>query len=311
MGEWSKSIGEKGEKIIKFIFEEILEFNSLIENSSIECIKGEKHKEKKAKKNKTTHGLDGLVYVESPIEDGLLDTIVISSKYTTKYPQNPKTLFKAHLKDLAFTVECFKNSKANSNINQKFSTVNKTELTGILVWLSNEDDINFDINSKVNNIAIDSSLIFDKIILLDNSKVNFLFQSIFRAKEIYGKENVSYVYHNSSLNYSSLQSFTYGKIFPVNYFYSDIIPIRVEQNNSVFLILFINDDFSLENFSQILSFAKTFDHLNSIEKTIINYKNFDSLLNDSEIKDVLVNFQKYKLEENLIVKKFPADYRNN
>ncbi len=311
MGEWSKSIGEKGEKIVKFVFEDILEFNSLIENSSIDCIKGEQHKDKTAQKNKSTHGIDGLIYLESQIEDALLDTVVISSKYTTKYPQNPKSLFKSHLKDLAFTVECFKNSKVNSDINQKFNSVNKTELTGILVWLSNEDDIDFDLNSKVNSVTIDSELIFDKIILLDNSKVNFLFQSIYRVKEVYGKENVSFVYHNSSLNFNSLQSFTYGKTFPINYFYSDIIPMRVEKGNSVYFILFINDDFSIENFSQILSFAKTFDHLNSIEKTIISYKNFDDLNNEKSIKDVLVNFQNYSLNKNLLVKKFPIDYRNN
>ena len=311
MGEWSKSIGERGEKIVKFVFEEILEFNSLIEGTSIECNKGEQHKDKQAKKNKSTHGMDGLIYLESQIEDGLLDTVVISSKYTIKYPENPKSLFKSHLKDLAFTIECFKNSKINSEINQRFNTVTKTELTGILVWLSNDDDINFNLNSKVNNITIDNQLIFDKIILLDNNKVNFLFQSIYRAKETYGKENVSFVYHNSSLNYSSQQSLTYGKTFPINYLYSDIIPMRVEHNNSIFLILFINDDFSLENFSQLLSFAKTFDHLNSIEKTIISYKNFDSLLNEKSIKDVLVNFQNYNLEKNLFVKKFPIDFRNN
>ncbi len=40
MGEWSKSIGEKGEDIVKFIFENILNFNSLIENDSINCIRG-------------------------------------------------------------------------------------------------------------------------------------------------------------------------------------------------------------------------------------------------------------------------------
>ena len=311
MGEWSKSIGERGEKIVKFVFEEILEFNSLIEGTSIECNKGEQHKDKQAKKNKSTHGMDGLIYLESQIEDGLLDTVVISSKYTIKYPENSKSLFKSHLKDLAFTIECFKNSKINSEINQRFNTVTKTELTGILVWLSNDDDINFNLNSKVNNITIDNQLIFDKIILLDNNKVNFLFQSIYRAKETYGKENVSFVYHNSSLNYSSQQSLTYGKTFPINYLYSDIIPMRVEHNNSIFLILFINDDFSLENFSQLLSFAKTFDHLNSIEKTIISYKNFDSLLNEKSIKDVLVNFQNYNLEKNLFVKKFPIDFRNN
>lgn len=47
MGEWSKSVGEKGEHICKFIFENILNFNSLIENESISCMKGLKHKKKK------------------------------------------------------------------------------------------------------------------------------------------------------------------------------------------------------------------------------------------------------------------------
>ena len=47
MGEWSKSIGEKGEYICKFIFENMLNFNSLIENQSINCIRGLKHKNKK------------------------------------------------------------------------------------------------------------------------------------------------------------------------------------------------------------------------------------------------------------------------
>lgn len=61
MGEWSKSIGEKGENIVKFLFEDILNFNSLIENESIDCIKNTKHKDKKAKSNRKTHGIDGLI----------------------------------------------------------------------------------------------------------------------------------------------------------------------------------------------------------------------------------------------------------
>ena len=71
MGEWSKSIGEKGEKIVKFIFEEILEYNSLSENYSISCNKGTKHKSKSAKSDKSTHGIDGLISFISPLEDEL------------------------------------------------------------------------------------------------------------------------------------------------------------------------------------------------------------------------------------------------
>ena len=310
MGEWSKSIGEKGEKIVKFIFEELLQFNSLVENSSIQCNNSREHKRKSAKKDRTTHGLDGLFYSESPIEDGLLDTVIISSKYTNNYPKSPKTLFKEHLKDLAHTIECFKNSKENSEINQKFNSVTKTEITGVLVWLSNGDDSNYDITSKVTNIIIDNSLVFDKIILLDNNKINFLYESIYRIIKINSKQNVSFAYHNSSLNYNGLRSHYYGTSFPINYLFSDIIPLRVKKNNEVYLTIFINDDFSKENFSQILSFAMTFDHLNSIEKTIINFTQYDNLTNENIVKDILTTFPKYKFEDNLYIKKFPSDYRD-
>ncbi|MGS0748793.1 hypothetical protein [Halpernia sp. GG3] len=81
--------------------------------------------------------------------------------------------------------------------------------------------------SNVAKIQIDHDFIFDKIILLDNSKVNFLYESIYKTREILGSNNVDFVYHNSGLNFTSIQGKAYGKIFPINYLYSDIIPIRI------------------------------------------------------------------------------------
>lgn len=311
MGEWSKSIGEKGEKIVKFIFEDIFNYNSLQENNSIDCVKGLKHKDSTAKNNKTTHGIDGLVAYKSPVEDYTLDVGVISSKFVGgDYPKYPSTFFKSYIKDLAFTLECFNNSKLKSSLNQNFIEVNKTEIFGILVWLSNTSPLDFDLTSKVENIQIDNDLIFDKILLLDNSKVNFLYECIFRTKEILGSENVDFVYHNSGLNFTSIQEKSYGKIFPINYLYSDIIPLRISNGKNVELRIFVNDDFSENQFSQILNFAKSFDHLNAIDKLVLFYKSYDYLLNDNQIKQVLSNFPTYNLNENLIIKKFPSDFRN-
>lgn len=257
MGEWSKSIGEKGEKIVKFIFEEILNFNSLIENQTIPCNKGEKHKLPEQTGNRTTHGLDGLISYPSPVEDYLLDIAIISAKYTaSEYPKYPSTLFKSYLKELAYTIECFYNSKLKNNINSNFSNINKTEITGILVWLSNESSLDFDLVSKVDNILLDNELKFDKILLLDNSKITFLYESIFKTKEKFGSKNVDFVYHNSSLNFTSLQENSYGKIFPINYLYSDIIPLRIEEDGKINLMIFINDDFNEEHFFSDFKFCK-------------------------------------------------------
>ncbi|MHA3046414.1 hypothetical protein JSO59_003470 [Riemerella anatipestifer] len=263
------------------------------------------------KKNKTTHGIDGLITYKSPLEDSTLDIGVISSKFIGgEYPKYPSTNFKSHIKDLSSTLECFNYSREKSNINQNFTGVNKTDIFGILVWLSNTSPINFDLAPIVSNIQISSDLIFDKIILLDNNKVNFLYESIYRTKENFGISNVDFVYHNSGLNYTSIQENSFGKIFPLNYLYSDIIPLRIENGQDIELRIFINDDYFEEQFAQILTFAKHFDHLNSIAKTILYFKTYDSLINDNSIKQTLSNFPTYVLNENLLIKKFPSDFRN-
>jgi len=311
MGEWSKSIGEKGEKIVKFVFEEILNYNSLQENNSINCNKGTKHKDASAKNNKTTHGVDGLVTYKSPLEDYTLDIGIISSKYVSdEYPKYPSTLFKSHIKDLAYTLECFNYSKEKSNLNQSFTGVNKTDIFGVLVWLSNKSPINFDLSAVVSKVQIDSELVFDKIILLDNNKVNFLYESIFRTKENFGVSNVDFVYHNSGLNFASIHEYSFGKIFPLNYLYSDIIPLRIQNGKEIEFRIFINDDYSEEQFSQILTFAKSFDHLSSTDRTVLYFKTYDYLINENSIKQTLSNFPTFTLNENLLVKKFPSDFRN-
>lgn len=308
MGELSKLIGEKGERITKFVFEEILDVNSLIEGSTINCNNGEKHQRADAKSERTTHGLDGLYYFESPMEDELLDIVIVSSKYTTVYPKNPKTLFKSHLKDLAHTLECFKSSKLNSDINQKFSSVTKTSHTGILVWLSDSDDKYFDIKAKLSNSIIDNELEYEKIILLDNNRVQFLYEAIYKTKKIY--DDVQCVYHNSSLNQGNINLQSYGNRYPVDYLYSDIITLRVEKDGKVSFLVFLNDNFDQTNFSQILSFAKTYDLLNAIDHTFINYLDYNQLNHEPLVKSILADYDNFKLDGNLTISKFPSDFRN-
>ncbi len=256
MGEWSKSIGEKGERVTKFIFEEILGVNSLVENTTIGCHRGEKHKSKKSEGTRTTHGIDGLYFYESPLEDELLEIVLISSKYVIEYPKYPRSKFKNHLADLAQAIECFKMSKMNNEINQSTSTVAKTNYTGLLVWPSNNSDDDFGIVSKVSNIIIDSTLEFEKIILIDNSRINFLYETIYKAKLHF--DEVKYVYHNSSLNNKSFNRMAYGDVFPIEYLYSDMIILRVKTEGKIQFLIFVNDNFDTTNLSLILSFAKNF-----------------------------------------------------
>lgn len=310
MGEWSKSVGEKGEKLLKFLFEDILNYNSLIENKSIDCVHGQKHME--AKSERTTHGLDGVVSYVSPLEDATIDIGIISSKYESKeYLKYPSTKFKSHIKNLAQTIECFHNSKLKNSINKNFSSdIRKTEVIGVLLWLSNESNLDFELTSKVANIQLDDDYLVDKIILVDNHRINFLFESIYSTVQKYGIDKVNFVYHDTGINNIKYQENTFGKVFPLNYLYSDVILLRVENTNDIEFHIYINDDFDEMQFVEMLNFAQSFDNLNAAKKVVLFYKNYDYLNFESLVKEKLSQFNNYRLDKNLQLRTFPADFRN-
>ncbi|UUW09783.1 hypothetical protein NLG42_03050 [Flavobacterium plurextorum] len=311
MGEWSKSVGEKGEKIVDYFFRDILGYGNVLHGESITCNKPVKHKDKKAQGNRTTHGIDAFVSMVSPMEDQTLDVGVISSKFTSKpYPNSPKATFKEHFIDLAHTLECFKNSKLSADTNFGFSNVNKTEVVGILVWASNKSDESKNIISEISNIQIDNDLLFDKIVVLDNNRLSFFVDTIQNAKKEFGKENLKFVYHNTGLNNINLQSQSFGDFLPLQYLFSDIIPVRIEKDGKVELLIFSKDEFSSSNFTKLLDFAKGFDHLGSTSATVLSFPDFNDLEHSPIVKKELARFGNYIHEKNLFLKKHTEDFRN-
>lgn len=304
-GEFSKKIGDKGEKIVDFIFGEILNFK-ISHNLPIDCNRPKEHKRIAAKSDRTTHGIDGLIYYVSPLQDYILDIGVISSKCTSNpYPKNSVKILKEHMKDLAETLECFNRSKDKSLINQNASNVKQTETIGILVWHSLKDDLTFDFVSKISNIHIENELSFDKIILLDNNRLNFLFESIYISKLVYGADNIDFVYHNTGLNFTRQQEGKmFGKDFPIQYLYSNIILLRITNKKNTEFHIYINELFDTESFNLLIGFIKQFDYLETLDKTIIFYKEYDGQLDNSLGK------QLSQFSERIEVKGFPINFRN-
>src|SRR5690606_2681919 len=114
---------------------------------------------------------------------------------------------------------------------------------------------------------------FEKIIVLDNARINFLYQTIYKTKKEKGK--VEFVYHDTSLNQGYLNKRSFGDHFPINYLYSDVIILRIEEKQEIELIIFINDNFNDQNLSQVLAFANSFDHLKAVAKTTICFLNYN------------------------------------
>jgi hypothetical protein len=91
MGEKSKSIGEKGEKIVEN-FLRLIGWNNPQPNRTLTCLHPVEHKSKSANNSRTTHGIDFFYANKSHLKINTLDNIVISVKFSaSEYPKYPST----------------------------------------------------------------------------------------------------------------------------------------------------------------------------------------------------------------------------
>ncbi|MGF1877179.1 hypothetical protein L4D77_17865 [Photobacterium frigidiphilum] len=258
MGEFSKTVGEQGENLVsKFL--DTIGWVGAQSGESIDCCKSEAHKNPGTNGRKT-HGIDFFYSTKSQLQDYTLDNVVMSVKYTDKpYPSNPSTLFKAHLKDLAYTIECYMKSdfRTDNNDEHSMSGIKQANDTGVLFWFTNDKDSDQDVVGKVSTIQLEKSLSFSSIYLVDNSRAAFIYNVIKYVRDNFSEYSFYYHYTFSSANYKGADNERYGIVFPVEYLVSNILPFRLinkDTKKNVFCLA-SREQFSEESINRLLYLA--------------------------------------------------------
>ncbi len=313
MGEWSKEIGEQGENIVEYFFKNIIGYNNNYRtNISIKCSFSEEHKKDNAKK-RLTHGIDGLVAYNCPLVDELLEIGLISSKYTfDNYPNNPKTFFKDYFVELAYTIKCFTYSPEYQDINSAAEDVTDTTITGLLFWLSNsEEHKGFDLIPEISNSIFQGlELVYDKIIIVDNARMEFLFNLIQPIKKVFGEENFDFIYHKTGINKSITHNASFGKKLPLQLIASNVIPIRASKGDDVYLIIGSREKFNEEDLIKYIALSKQFNHLEATTKTIISFPDYIKLNHQGRVEKVVANIKGLSHKDQIEVVKHDFDFRN-
>src|SRR5687768_9672611 len=106
MGEYSKRVGDTGEKVVTD-FLKLIGWSDPQRNYDVTSIDTEHRK--------YTNGLDGYYHYVSPMISNTVENILYSCKYSTDpYPASQLIkLFKEHYTDLAKTIESFRKSEFN------------------------------------------------------------------------------------------------------------------------------------------------------------------------------------------------------
>jgi hypothetical protein len=255
MGEWSKTVGEFGESTVAN-FLTLIGWTNTLNNLEIKCLEGRTHSDAK---NRSTHGIDLHFAYKSPLFDGVLKDICISVKYTSnKYLQYPKSTFKSYFEDLVYTIECFTNSEIRRDILSHYVGINSIEKVGVIFWLSNDPETYDDMISKVSSTQTITSNKVNSIFLVDNKRVEFIYNSLRFTKYKFPNHEIDFFYPSTGKNIMPTTRQSYGKILPVEYINTSIIPLRIANlaNGSIHLLLFSIDNFSSSDLKRLIGLAQ-------------------------------------------------------
>jgi len=250
MGEYSKRIGEIGEEIVSDFLKAIGWENPRL-NFDIPSVNPEKH-------GKQTNGIDGFFHYKSPMITDTIENIVFSVKFSNdKYKNNPVKQFKEYYRDLAMAIESFKKSEIRNDALNKHSNIESTFERGILFWINNDIEEKVNLSQRLLKIEIPKDFIHDGIILMDNLRMEFIFDSISYVKNKYRDSDIQFSYFSTGMNNDDKNKRN-GKILPVQFLASNILPFRIqnEATKEVTFVLCTNDNFEDNELMKLMGLAK-------------------------------------------------------
>lgn len=295
MGEYAKRIGEVGENVV-VDFLNIIGWKNPQRNVDIPSSDPEKQ-------DKKTNGYDGYFSYQSPMISNTLENVLYSTKYSKNaYPNNPVANFKSHYQDLAMAIESFSKSEMqqetillNENISTHFNR-------GILFWLNNSGDQNNDLISKLGRIELTRDFEHDGIFLVDNKRIEFIYDSICYALLNFRDYDIDFIYFNSGFNNDELTSKN-GKLMPVQYINASILPLRAHRNGETIVILSSIEPFEKSELMKLIGIAKNIG-CNLQGKTIICFSNYLETEHQPIVDQVKQAFNDSTFTESLDVTNF-------
>jgi hypothetical protein len=297
MGEFSKRLGDTGEKVIVEFLKTIGWFDPQ-RNIDIVSI-DEEHRKK-------TNGLDGLFHYVNPMISNSIVVVHYSSKYSKKpYPSSLIKDFKEHYTDLVKTIESYKKSEQNQELQTNSDNIDTYFYRGILFWLNNSESESDDLISRLNKIELNTGVVHDGVFLVDNKRILFIYDAMNYMKLNFSNSEykVEFIYFLSGLNAGdgNLRS---GKILPIEYMNGSILPIIARKGNETTVVIFSIDSFSKDDLLKLFGIANTIGN-NTQGSTVLCFYDYKESEHLPLVENAKQSFGNSDFTKNLKVDRFP------
>ena len=302
MGEKSKLIGEYGEKSVEN-FLKLIGWGNAHHNIEFSCTKHDH--------NKRTHGLDFFFTYKSPLVDFVLKKINISVKFSdSPYPTSPSLSFKNFFQDLTKSIECFKTSQQSKEILAEIRGYKKSEDVGLLFWLTNDNNSYEDLIKELTNVRFSEDFNYDSFFIVDNKRIDFIYKSLKYSKSRFIDSDIAFFYPDTGKNIVPTIKKNFGKILPIEYINTSVLPLRIEEvsTKKTTLALFTIDPFQTEDLKRLISLSKELSKSWSSEIVIL-FPDYNEVRNSSDVRIAKSAFEEETFIQYISVESYNDNFK--
>jgi hypothetical protein len=204
-------------------------------------------------------------------------------------------------------IESFKKSELRHTTISTRSGFETVFDRGIIFWINNVTDLQHDLIQKLTSIEIPKDFHHDGIFLVDNDKVEFIYDSITFVKGMFPRESFEFTYFNTGFNGDDSIARS-GPIMPVQYFASNILPMKVQASElEKCLVICSREGFDSNELIKLVGLAKNITS-DFQAKTIIAFPDYDQIRHEPAVKAAI---QTFETAPPVLVANYNSNFRNS
>ena len=158
-------------------------------------------------------------------------------------------------------MECYKHSELKKSQHELLGRTTKSRDSGVLFWLSSDEDTYDDVVSKIANSRLDPDWNFESFHVVDNKRISFIFDTVQYLRHKYGSDHLNFYYPETSLSYVDKTISRYGKVCPLEFLTSPLIPLIIRaqsrHDQDIFCLATI-EDFAQDSLRRLIQAAKEY-----------------------------------------------------
>ena len=209
------------------------------------------------------------------------------------------------------TLECYKHSELKKGQQELLGRTTKSRDSGVLFWLSSNEDTYDDIVSKIANSRLDPDWSFESFHVVDNKRINFIFDTVQYLRHEYDSAHLHFYYPETSLSYVDKTISRYGKVCPLEFLTSPLIPLIIKaqsQHDQDIFCLSTIEDFAQDSLRRLIQAAKEYTQDMSCTLLFL-FPNYVESSHTDAVKRAATGFES-DIFTRIKVVSFRPDFRN-